>query len=172
MEWSITQLHQLQNKGLSIDKVVDASDLIGLNTIRDISPVKVSGHADLSSKKVSFHITISGTLILPCSRTLVDVHYPFEIVTTETFLLSQTSEFETDEDAHYVHGEMIDLYPIIRELILLEIPLQVFSDDDNVRGGAPQAGRDWEVITEEDKSNQIDPRLAGLSKFFENDKKD
>ncbi|QOR68452.1 DUF177 domain-containing protein [Cytobacillus suaedae] len=172
MKWSITQLHQLKNKGLSFNESVDASDLIGVNSIRGIDPVNVSGTADLSSKKVTFHLSISGKMVLPCSRTLVDVNYPFEVKSTETFLLSQTSDFEADEDAHVVHGEMIDLYPIIRELILLEIPLQVFSEDENPAGGAPQTGRDWEVITEEDKSNQIDPRLAGLSKFFENDKKD
>ena len=32
---------------------------------------------------------------------------------------------------------------------------------------APQSGKDWEVIHEEDQSKKIDPRLAGLAKFFD-----
>ncbi len=32
---------------------------------------------------------------------------------------------------------------------------------------APQSGKDWEVIHEKDQSKKIDPRLAGLAKFFD-----
>ncbi len=172
MKWTISQLNQLQHKGLSIDEFVDVSDLKDVEkTIRDIFPVHITGRADLSSLKATFHLTISGTMVLPCSRTLVDVHYPFEITTTETFLLRHTSEFVADEETHQVQGEVVDLLPLIKEHILLEIPMQVFGEDENAEGAAPQEGKDWKVISEEDKSNQIDPRLAGLAKFFEDDKK-
>jgi uncharacterized protein len=171
MKWTISQLNQLQHKGLSIDEVVDVSELKELEeTIRDISPVHVTGRADLSSLKVTFHLTISGSMVLPCSRTLVDVNFPFEVTTTETFLLRHTSDFDTDEETHQVQGEVIDLLPIIKEHIILEIPIQIFSDDLNAEGAAPQSGSDWQVISEEEKANQIDPRLAGLAKFFEEDK--
>ena len=33
--------------------------------------------------------------------------------------------------------------------------------------GAPQSGKDWEVIHEQDKKEKMDPRLAGLAKFFD-----
>ncbi|WP_078547333.1 YceD family protein [Litchfieldia alkalitelluris] len=172
MEWTISQLNQLQHKGLSIDEIVDVTELKELkNSIRDISPVRITGRADLSSLKVTFHLTISGTMILPCSRTLVDVHYPFEITTTETFMLRHTSDYETDEETHQVQGDVVDLLPVIKELIILEIPMQIFCDDLNTEGAAPQEGKDWQVISEEDKANKIDPRLAGLAKFFDDDKK-
>ena len=32
---------------------------------------------------------------------------------------------------------------------------------------APQSGKDWEVIHEQDKKEKVDPRLAGLAKFFD-----
>jgi uncharacterized protein len=168
VKWTIHQLHQLQNKGLTIDETVDVSDLKQVDkSIRDISPVHIQGRADLSSTKFTFHLTIKGTMVLPCSRTLVDVLYPFEIHTTETFLLNDY-DYTTDEDSHVVQGEMIDLLPVVKELVLLEIPMQIFSKDENVEGAAPQSGKDWEVITEEQVKNKIDPRLAGLAKFFEN----
>ncbi|MFS0823723.1 YceD family protein [Bacillus sp. 1P02SD] len=172
MKWTINQLNQLARKGLTIDETVDVQDIMELEkTIRDISPVQVTGRADLSSTKASFHITISGSMILPCSRTLVDVKFPFEIRTTETFLLKDTSvyDLESDEDVHQIRGEVIDLLPIIKENILLEIPMQIFCDDSNSEDAAPQSGQDWEVITEDDQKNKIDPRLAGLAKFFEDE---
>ncbi|MEH7222447.1 DUF177 domain-containing protein [Bacillus sp. JJ1566] len=172
MKWTINQLNQLARKGLMIDETVDVKDLMEIEkSIRDIPPVHVTGRADLSSTKASFHITISGSMILPCSRTLVDVKFPFEIRTTETFLLRETSDYdlESDEDVNQVQGEVIDLLPLIKENILLEIPMQIFCDNSNSEDAAPQSGQDWEVITEDDKKNKIDPRLAGLAKFFEDE---
>ena len=44
--------------------------------------------------------------------------------------------------------------------------MQIFSDD--VSGGAPMQGQDWQVISEEKtKKKTVDPRLAGLAKFFD-----
>ena len=48
----------------------------------------ITGKADIDSTEVTFHLTIKGYLILPCSRTLVDVNYPIHVDTTETFLLN------------------------------------------------------------------------------------
>jgi len=172
VKWTIHQLHQMQHKGLIIDEKVDMSDLKQVDkTIRDISPVHIQGRADLSSTKFTFHLKISGEMVLPCSRTLVDVVYPFEIITTETFLLKDY-DYAADEDTHVVQGEVIDLTPIIKELILLEVPMQVFASEENIEGAAPQSGKDWEVVTEEQLKNKIDPRLAGLAKFFEKKNQD
>ncbi|ANB60378.1 YceD family protein [Anoxybacteroides amylolyticum] len=166
MKWSIHQLHQLQAKGLAIEETVDVSDLKQIDKlIRDISPIHVEGRADISATKFTFHLTIEGTMVLPCSRTLVDVSYPFTIQTTETFFLNDY-DVDPDEDTHLVQGDSIDLLPIVKELVLLEIPMQVFAEQP-AEGGAPQAGVGWEVITEEQLKEKIDPRLAGLAKFFE-----
>ncbi|WP_273125361.1 YceD family protein [Metabacillus sp. HB246100] len=169
MKWTISQLHQLQSKGLKIEENLDLTDLITSHPdIRDIDPVKVTGRADISSSKVTFHLHVSGSMVLPCSRTLVDVQYPFSIDTTETFLL-KPAEYETEEDFHQLDGDVVDLVPILKEIIILEIPIQVFCVDENVEGAAPQSGKDWEVVSEDDQNNKVDPRLAGLAKFFENE---
>jgi uncharacterized protein len=170
LKWSISQLNQLQSKGLKIEEEVDLSDLvISHQDIRDISPVSVSGRADISSSKVTFHLSISGSMVLPCSRTLVDVQYPFSIDTTETFLL-KPADYDMEEDFHLADGDIVDLTPILKEILILEIPMQVFCEDvTNEEGAAPQSGKDWEVITEDDQNNKVDPRLAGLAKFFENE---
>ncbi|WP_230499753.1 YceD family protein [Sutcliffiella rhizosphaerae] len=170
MKWTLFQLNQLQHKGLEINETVDVSEITSHSDIRSVGPVHVTGRADLSSKKATFHLTMEGSMVLPCSRTLVDVDYPFTIKTTETFLF-QPGEYESDdEELHTVEGDQIDLLPIIQESIILEVPMQIFSDSPDKEKSAPQSGRDWEVVTEEETKEKVDPRLAGLAKFFEKDK--
>jgi uncharacterized protein len=167
LKWTLNQLQKYRNKDFPIDETIRVDEIKQDDpTIRDVSPIHITGRADIGSTKVTFHLKIEGHLILPCSRTLVDVKLPINVETTETFLL-QASGFESDEEAYQVKGDVIDLMPVIREILLLEVPMQVFCEDDHSKDAAPQSGKDWEVIREEDKSKRIDPRLAGLAKFFD-----
>ncbi|MGN1401776.1 MAG: YceD family protein [Bacillus sp. (in: firmicutes)] len=169
MKWTITQLQKYRDKGLVIDEQVDVSEIKETDKqIRKVSPIHLTGRADISAAKVTFHIRMTGEMILPCSRTLVDVPLPIDIKTTETFLLKADQDY-MDDDTIVVQGDVIDLMPIIRENLLLEIPMQVFCEDANPEGAAPQSGNDWEVVTEEKQEKKVDPRLADLAKFFDND---
>src|SRR5690606_4118382 len=133
------------------------------------SPIHVVGRAVINQNKVTFHLHIQGHIILPCSRTLVDVKYLIDVETIETFVLNGES-YDEEGEVHKVRGEGIDLIPILQEILLLEVPIQVFSDEATPVGGAPQSGKDWAVIHQEkEKSEMIDPRLAKLAKFFEKD---
>ncbi|WP_042356356.1 YceD family protein [Bacillus rubiinfantis] len=172
MKWSISQLQKYRNKDFTFDEVIQVDDLQqDDSTIRKVSPMRISGRGDIDATKITFHFKIEGYLILPCSRTLVDVKFPINVETTETFLL-QDAIMQLEEDVHHVRGEMIDLKPIIREILLLEVPMQVFCEDDQSEDAAPQSGKDWEVISEEAVPQKVDPRLAGLAKFFEDNQQD
>ncbi|WML49358.1 YceD family protein [Neobacillus sp. PS3-34] len=167
MKWTLSQLQKSRNKDFLIDETIQVDEIKNDDpTIRDVSPIHVTGRADIGSTKVTFHLKIEGYLVLPCSRTLVDVNYPIIVETTETFLLNG-SDFETEEEVHQVKGDVIDVMPVIREILLLEVPMQVFCDDNIREGAAPQSGKGWEVVHEEDQSKKIDPRLAELAKFFD-----
>lgn len=171
LEWTISQLQKIREKDLQIDDTVDVSDIKERDKqIRDVSPIRVTGRADISSSKVTFHLHLSGHLILPCSRTLVDVKYPIDIDTTETFLLKAENYDLDDDDVTVVKGDVVDLIPVIKENLLLEIPMQVFCEDYDGEDAAPQSGKDWAVVTEEESKQKVDPRLAGLANFFENNK--
>ena len=172
MKWTITQLQKYRDKGLILDEKVDVSDIKEADPqIIDVSPIHVTGRADISATKVTFHIHLTGVLILPCSRTLVDVEYPIDVKTTETFLLKDDYDSLDNEYFTVVKGDVIDLKPVIRENLLLEVPMQVFSDEANPVGAAPQSGNDWSVVAPEEQEKKIDPRLADLAKFFDNDNK-
>jgi len=166
MKWTLSQLQKNRSKDFLIDEIVNMEEIKNLDqTIRDISPMHITGRADVDSAKVTFHLKINGHLILPCSRTLVDVNFPINVETTETFLLKDL-DYESDEEVYQVIGDQIDLIPVIQEILLLEVPMQVFCEDSSEEG-APQSGKDWEVIGEQEKKDKIDPRLAGLAQFFD-----
>ncbi|MED3573527.1 YceD family protein [Cytobacillus praedii] len=166
MKWTLSQLQKYRSKDFPFDETVNVDEVKNIDpTIRDASPMHITGRADIDSAKVTFHLKINGHLILPCSRTLVDVKFPINVETTETFLLKGL-DYETEEEVHQVKGEVIDLMPVIQEILILEVPMQVFCTDSSEEG-APQSGKDWEVIQERDKEERIDPRLAGLAQFFD-----
>jgi uncharacterized protein len=167
LKWTLSQLQKYRNKDFIIDEIVRVDEIKQVDpTIREVSPMHITGRGDIDSTKVTFHLKIEGYLILPCSRTLVDVKLPINVETTETFLL-QDSVFETVEEAYRVKGDVVDVMPILQEILLLEVPMQVFCEDVNREDAAPQSGKDWEVVHDEDQSKKIDPRLAGLAKFFD-----
>lgn len=105
MKWTLSQLQKFRSKGLPIDETINMDVIKETDpTIRKVSPIHITGRTDIDSTKVTFHLNIKGSLVLPCSRTLVDVDYPINVETTETFLL-KVSEYETDEEeVHQVKG--------------------------------------------------------------------
>lgn len=175
MKWSIVQLKKFQNKGIEIDETIDMEQLKMRDPqIRSISPIHIKGRVDIGSNRATFHLQITGEMILPCSRTLEDVKYPIDIHTKETFLFQASDyEFESeDEEPHPIQGDVIDLKPIIEEILLLEIPMQVYSEDVLNKPTMTQSGKGWELIEEKEiNKDKIDPRLAGLANFFNEDNK-
>ena len=100
-------------------------------------------------------------MIVPCSITLEDVEYDFHTKSLEVFSFEKTD----DEDVHEVKGDVVELLPVIFQLIVMEVPMKI------VKEGLTQypKGDGWEVVKEEDyikeKSKEIDPRLAKLKEF-------
>lgn len=177
MKWTVIQLQKFRENGMEIDETVNVAQELKLRDpeIRDVTPVHVTGRADINSQKVTFQLRLTGSFTLPCSRTLADVQYPFDIRTMETFLL-KPSEYDLSgtEELHELQGDVVDLLPIVFELLLLEVPMQVFCEDAKEQEGLSQ-GKGWEVKTEDQlmqeqkqEKQKIDPRLAGLAQLLEN----
>ncbi|MFD2638167.1 YceD family protein [Piscibacillus salipiscarius] len=150
------------------------------NDIRNITDVNVKGDVSVRSETYTFRYTIKGTMTLPCARTLVDVPYEFSVQAIDQFTTSEY-QAQNDEDIHFIDQEVLDLMPYIKENILLEVPLRVYSDEatmDNI----VSEGSGWDLLQEdehldlkakheEEEQEKVDPRLSSLKKFFD-DKKD
>ncbi|MDW0115833.1 YceD family protein [Sporosarcina thermotolerans] len=176
MKWSIHQLQKYRQGAMPLDEAVNLETVKKRNPeIRDIKPVHVTGSCVIGSKKLSCRFHLEGVMTLPCSRTWVDVEFPFSIETNEQFSWDEAT-LASDDSIHPVEGEVVDPTLLFEELILLEVPLQVFSEEAEKMKRAE--GKGWSYTTEdeydaqlnEEKENKVDPRLAGLAEFFNSDK--
>lgn len=141
---------------IEIDDSVKIDEEYLKNTdIRKISPVKVNGFISDNEEELMLNINISGTMILPCARTLKDVSYPFSIDIEEEIT-------ENNDNSLKIVQNKLDIFPIIWQNILVDVPLRVLSPDSD---NEILSGDGWKVITEDEEKEEIDPRLKALSNF-------
>lgn len=175
MKFTVAQIRKNSfTEPMEFEGFVDVSELETMdNDIRRIDPAKVHVTFHVDDEEIIVSMKITGEMILPCARTLVDVPYNYEILEDEVFT---TSPYYTEEDkineVHLIEGEVLDLMPYIVENILLEIPFRVFTKEENPKGAAPTEGEGWNFVREEIKEKTIDPRLKKLESLLENNKKE
>lgn len=96
--------------------------------------------------ELAVNFSIKGIMVLPCAITLKPVEYPFNIEIDD-----EINAFSDNFDKNYKNT--IDIFPIIWENILMEIPMRVVSSD--AKDYKPQ-GDGWKLITEEEHSSPFD----------------
>ena len=116
---------------------------------------------DLDDKlKIKYHLY--GQMICPDSFTLEDCSVEFDL--SEEDIIS----FNELEEGFYIRGD-IDLNELILNICLPEVPIKVEKSNKT----SYHYGDDWSVLSEEeyDKSQKekIDPRLAKLLDYKEED---
>lgn len=143
----LLDLGKLQNRKadkLEYNDTITLDESLYENTdIRRLSPLDVNIKIRrVTDSSYSMDLNIKGTMVLPCSITLKDVDYPFDINTEVK--LSNDDEF--DEEYIKINQNTIDIIPIIWQNIVLEIPLKVVSDD--ISDGVI-SGDGWKLIRDE-----------------------
>lgn len=124
--------------------------------IRKISPVKISGFISNNEENYELDINISGTMILPCARTLKDVNYNFNIDINENISENGDNSLEIIQNS-------LEIFPIVWQNILVDVPLRVLAPDAKEE---PLEGDGWRLITEDEDKEEIDPRLAKLKDYI------
>lgn len=110
--------------------------------IRRLSPIDVEITIVRSSdSSYNMNLRIKGTMVLPCSLTLKDVNYPFDIKTE----VKVSNDDENYDEYVKINQNNIDIIPIIWQNILLEIPLRVESEDVS---DFIVSGEGWKLIRE------------------------
>lgn len=96
--------------------------------------------------------TMKGQLTLPCHRCLGPAKVPLDVPVHTIFVpqpkvpVEDTSGDPEADDLDFAHhdGEIVDLAPIMREYIILALPLRILCKDDCL-GLCPQCGTDRNV---------------------------
>ncbi len=162
MKWTKKELINLIdvhfNEEISFDKAI-FKKWDRLNDLRNVT-VKGKGHYDCSLQRFEIDLDLAGEMIVPCAVTLEDVSVMFEFSSTEVFSFITTEE----EDVHECKKELLELYPVIFQLILNDVPIKVVKEDAEYL-----KGDGWEVMSEAEyrnrKEQEVDPRLAKLKDF-------
>lgn len=97
---------------------------------------------------------VTGNMILPCAITLKPVNHPFSVTIQGNIgeMLEELGEIDKKME------NTIDIFPIIWENILVEIPSRVISEDAE---NLSLEGNGWKLCTEE-QNEQINPELQKL----------
>ena len=140
---------------------IDSNVLIDLNysftkeqlentSILELNDVKIKGEITNGIEDYHIKLSIKGTMILPCSISLKPTKYPFSIEIDDDLSEFLEENLENNQNT-------IDIFPIIWENILMEIPLKVVNED---LSDVKKEGEGWKFIT--DKEERINPELEKL----------
>lgn len=144
-------------KEISIhEKVTFTKDDLKNTDLIDLKDVWVEGFFSKNAvENIELQLSIKGVMILPCSVTLKETEYPFEVKISDILdnLLEEIGQIEKKVE------NTIDILPIIWENILMEIPMKVVSKDAKFE---KQQGDGWKLITEEETKKVINPAFDKL----------
>jgi len=137
---------------LSLSSAFLADALVGFEAMLDDSSLALSVRLSQCKSTVLCDGWLRGRLSLSCQRCLepavIDlsqrVHSIYVPASEPVIENSEGSDEEIDEDdLDYAHhnGEVVDLWPLLREQIILAIPIAVLCQED-CRGLCPSCGMD------------------------------
>lgn len=109
--------------------------------ILKLDHVKIEGNITNHFRQLHLNVVIKGIMILPCSISLKPTEYPFTIKIDDDII---EKELENTRNS----GNSIDIFPIIWENIVMEIPLKVVNND---LSDIKKEGNGWKFITDEEE---------------------
>lgn len=121
--------------------------------IISLDDVNIKGNISYNYGRYYIFIDIKGEFILPCSLTLEPVSVP----------LNTHVEGDLEEILQEIGQNLtntLDIFPIIWENILMEVPLKVVSGKKVTK----TSGDGWKLITEEEK--RVNPELEKLKELL------
>ncbi|MGX4686118.1 YceD family protein [Vagococcus sp. JNUCC 83] len=184
MKWALSELNKFRGSQLDFSETIDLSASLKKRepSIIDISPIKVNGFLEVDELGYYAHMTVETILTVPSSRSLEPVELPLNLVIDEEYMTLRQYDAlkdvpEDDKSLIIVlEKDLIDLTEAIEDFILLNLPLQVLTEEEKQSTELPK-GDFWQVVSEDDIIEEldaetqatIDPRLAKLSEFFNED---
>ena len=127
-------------------------------------PDKSSIELDLRLESVVEGVLVTGTATVQvegeCVRCLVDISDEMELDVMELFVYPESEA--TEDEASRMVGELIDLEPLVRDAIVLDLPFQPLCRDD-CRGLCVECGADLNAEPAHSHQAAVDPRWARLA---------
>ncbi len=111
-------------------------------------------------------VLVTGTAVVQlsgeCVRCLVGISDELEIDVQELFTYAESDASE--DEASRLEGDLIDLEPLLRDQVVLDLPFQPVCSPD-CAGLCPICGANLNVNPEHEHSDSVDPRWAELARL-------
>lgn len=137
-------------------------------SVRLLEPCRIKGELKKGIAQVDVEGQIFAKAEFECSRCLIpiistlDVPFKVSFVTEEDYSKEKESELHGEDlDISIYDGNKIDLSEIVREQILLNLPVQSFCSE-NCKGLCPKCGINLNEKTCNCQTKDIDPRWQSL----------
>ena len=95
-----------------------------------------------------------------CARCLTAISSSSEVDVQELFLFPDKEP--EDDEASRVEGDFVDLEPVLRDAVVLDLPFIPLCRDD-CAGLCPTSGADLNADPGHTHGDEVDPRWAGLA---------
>jgi len=171
MRFSLAELRKHSGTPLVFEETlaVEKNLLLRASEILEISPVKVQGALAAQRAEYLLNYKIEFVITLPSTRSLTPVKLPMKLEISEIFMtteqIEKNSDFVDETEVLLIEeDENIDLQKSIEDNILLNIPSQVLSEEEEADDIYP-SGDDWEVMSEEEYATKVS--LQGKDSHFE-----
>lgn len=165
MKWSLTQLKKFKNQSVPLNERYTLENGFDRKDVLNIGEVHVTGDILVGAKQTSFDMLIETELTMLDSRTAEEITVPLSIESVEIFDETVEEDDDLDDNIHYV-DHTVNLAPVVRELIVVNIPSQVTNSDnlDQVKG-SHWSLKSGDELSESEAPN-VDPRLSKLQSLF------
>ena len=126
---------------------------------------------DLRLESVVEGVLVSGTVTAPvtaeCARCLSPVSDTVSVPVTELFAYPDSATEQTAEEDEVSHlvGDLLDLEPVLRDALVLDLPLSPLCRDD-CRGLCAGCGERLDDLPDDHAHTTTDPRWAALAERF------
>ncbi len=123
---------------------------------------------DLRMESVSEGVLVSGLAVVrlegECSRCLIPLAEALDVDIQELFVYEDQSVADDDEDLARMQGELLDLEPVLRDAVVLDLPFTPLCRED-CAGLCPECGANLNDEPDHTHGPAVDARWGALSSW-------
>jgi uncharacterized protein len=149
-----------------IRRTVEAPAELGIDVIA--VPQGSALELDLMLESVIEGVLVSGTVRGPllgeCARCLTSMVDEIDVEVQELYV--HTERETDDEEVRRLDGDLLDLEPLLRDAIVVELPFRPLCSED-CQGLCAECGADLNVDPDHAHDTAVDPRWATLTDLYD-----
>lgn len=130
------------------------------------SPVVLDLRLEAVTEGVLVTGSVTASFAEQCARCLDPVTGDIAVDILELFAYpnSATDETTDEEEVHRVVDDALDLEPVVRDAVVLGLPVTVLCQED-CAGLCAECGQRWDELPADHAHTQLDPRFAALASW-------